>query len=90
MKHITTLKQALSTGLGLFLVTGLTGCEDKPDKCKKLTFASQEVIDECTKEKDKPQVGTGTSSHSSGFFAPIFSSTHSGGSVSEGHSSFGG
>lgn len=40
--------------------------------------------------EDKPQVGTGTSSHSSGFFAPIFSSTHSGGSVSEGHSSFGG
>ena len=74
MKHITTLRQALSTGLGLFLVTGLTGCEDKPDKCKKLTFASQEVIDECTKDKSQ-STNSGTSSHSSGFFAPIFSSS---------------
>ena len=49
------LTTVLNTGLGLFLVTGLTGCTN--DECDDLKYAPQSKIDECKKK---------SSTHSSG------------------------
>lgn len=84
--HIKTLSQVLQTGLGLFLVTGLTGCTDK--KCDDLQYAPQWHVDECKKEQTNSTSGRSSSHTSSGFF--LMPSYGSGGSYhSTSHSSGG-
>lgn len=78
-KPFITLSSALqSTGLGLFLVVGFNGCTD--DKCKDLQYAPQFKVDECNKSNS----GGSGSSHSSGFFMPIHSSSYGSSSESSG------
>lgn len=96
--QIRKLSSVIGTsGLGLFLITGLTGCTDKCDS-DNFKYLTQKEQLEC---KDKRynsgySAGSSSSSHSSGFFAPmIFSSNYgsskgSSSSSSSSHSSFGG
>jgi len=66
--HIKTLSQVLQTGLGLFLVTGLTGCTDKD--CEDLQYAPKWHVDECKKEQTTTSSvgGSHSPSTSSGYF----------------------
>ncbi len=73
-KHIKNLKEALSTsGLGLFLIAGLSGC-DGDNVCDKenkyLSQREQLAKKECRENSYISVPVTNTSSHSSGFFAP--------------------
>lgn len=84
-QHIKSLSQVLQTGLGIFLVTGLTGCTDK--KCNYLQYAPQWHVDECKKEQTTTSSigGSHSPSTSSGYF--LLMSNH--GSSHSSHSSGG-
>ena len=83
-KHIVKLSTALSsTGLGLFLIVGLNGC-DVDDDCNKTWNNSKtptNQTDECKQSRSHSYstaiIPTGTSTHSSGFFSSDSSSSHS-------------
>ena len=68
-KHIKNLKTACQSGLGLFLITGLTGC-DTDGKCKDMSMLSQNQIEECRSKGGSfiPKWTSGTST-SSGYFS---------------------
>lgn len=67
----TNLKLILNTSLGLFLVTGLSGCSDS--KCSKSSSQlSRQDIEDCKDIKSTP---TSSSSTHSGFFMPVHTST---------------
>lgn len=82
IKNLSSALQCAS--LSTFLIVGLNGCSSDSE-CSKLNNLSQKKIDEC-----KNQTSSGfSSSHSSGFFAPISGSTvHSSSSSKSSH--FGG
>lgn len=68
----TNLKTVLTTSLGLFLVTGLSGCSD--NKCSKSTNQlSRQDIEDC-KSTESTLISSSSSTHS-GFFMPIHTST---------------
>lgn len=58
-KHIKKVKNACQSGLGLFLITGLTGC-DTDGKCKDMSVLPQSQLEECR--------------HRGGSFIPIWNS----------------
>lgn len=68
----TSLQTILSTSVGLFLITGLSGCADS--KCSKSTNQlSRQDIEDC---KDFKSIPTSQSSSThSGFFMPVHTST---------------
>ena len=59
-KHIKKVKQLGAGGLGLFLITGLTGCDDDNNKCKDMSMLPQKQLEECR--------------HRGGSFIPIWNS----------------
>lgn len=59
-KHIKNLKNACQSGLGLFLITGLTGCDTDNNKCKDMSMLPQKQLEECR--------------HRGGSFIPIWNS----------------
>ena len=70
----TNLKTMLNTSLGVFLVTGLTGCDNECDD-KNLSFAPQKVIDECKDREKQSYYNSSNRTTSSGYFAPIVCSS---------------
>lgn len=79
-KHIKKVKQLGAGGLGLFLITGLTGCDGVNNKCKDMSILPQSQLEECRSHHGfipiNTYAGAGASTSKSGFF-----------SSSEGHSS---
>ena len=67
-KHIKNLKTACQSGLGLFLIAGLTGC-DTDGKCKDMSVLPQSQLDDCRSRGGSfiPVWNSGTSK-SSGYF----------------------
>ena len=82
-KHIKKVKQLGAGGLGLFLITGLTGCDGGVNnKCKDMSILTLRQLEECRSHHGFIPIntyagaGAGASTRKSGFF-----------SSSEGHSS---
>lgn len=71
----TNLNQVLSTGLGIFLITGLSGCQDSK-KEKDSSGSTSSFIPVST--------STSSSSKSSGYFSPSESVASGHGSSSNG------
>lgn len=69
--HIQKLSTLINTsGLGIFLVVGLNGCDGVSDDCKNLNNLPQYKVDECKKHRNSTvtSTGSGTSSMYTGFF----------------------
>lgn len=74
--HIQNLKTVLNTtGLGVFLTVGLSGCDgiDNNDDCKQYSNLSKQNIEECRERKNTTH-SSGGAVHSSGFFGSSSSS----------------
>ena len=80
-KHIKKVKQLGVGGLGLFLITGLTGCDGDNNKCKDMSMLPQKQLEECkSRHGFIPIFANGTSyptSTSNGYFKTGSSSSSS-------------
>lgn len=73
-KHIKSLSNVLSsTGLGIFLIVGLTGCTSS-DKCKDLPSQNLKHKEEC---KNQSSGGTIFPVFNSGYFGSNNATSHS-------------
>lgn len=62
---LSTLKSVLATGLGAFLITGLSGCSNTKDECDNPSMLSQEKLEKCNKNNSSKSYGSSTHSNSS-------------------------
>lgn len=71
---LKTLSQTLQTGLGVFLVTGLTGCDSISNDCDKYNpaYPTPKKLDDCKSSR------TQIIPTSSGYFASDLSESHGG------------
>lgn len=87
-KHIKNVKQLGASSLGLFLITGLTGCDSDNNKCKDMSMLPKKQLEECRSHHGFiPIFANGTSyptSTSSGYFS---TGSKTGSSSSRGSSS---
>ena len=76
-KHIVKFSDVATTGLGLFLIVGLSGCDSKCQKGN--TTYTGDRVQECLNSGGMLISGSSSGSKSSGYFGNGSSSTHSSG-----------
>lgn len=84
MKKQNFIRNLSNSGVVLFLITGLSGCNNaRQEICKDVSKLSQKQLEECTNNKSSSSsyvfISNSSSSKTSGYFSSSSGSLNSGG-----------